>query len=77
MQDMLKGSFDSETMAMLARVLDEALKASTGFRHAPLNDAELQNLSTRLGRTIVSAYNTGETDPKTLKIVAVKSILKE
>ena len=30
MQDMLKGSFDSETMAMLASVLDEALKASTG-----------------------------------------------
>jgi hypothetical protein len=77
MQDKLKGSFDSETMAMLARVLDEALNASMGFRHAPLNDAELQNLSTRLGRTIVSTYNTGETDPKTLKILAVRSILKE
>ena len=55
MQDKLKGSFDSETMAMLTRVLDEALKASMGFRHAPLNDAELQNLNTRLGRVIVSA----------------------
>ena len=77
MQDKPRGSFDSETMAMLARVLDEAVKALIGFRHAPLNDAELQNLSTRLGRIIVNAYNTGETDPKTLKIVAVKSILKE
>jgi len=77
MQDKLKGSFDSETMAMLTRVLDEALKASMGFRHAPLNDTELQNLKTRLGRIIVSGYNTGETDPNALKIAAVKSILKE
>ena len=77
MKDKLKGSFDSETMAMLARVLDEALKALMGFRHAPLGDTELQNLSTRIGRIVVSTYNTGETDPKTLEIVAVKSILKE
>jgi hypothetical protein len=33
MQDNPKGSFDSETMAMLTRVLDEALEASMRFRN--------------------------------------------
>ena len=55
---------------MLARVLSDVLEA-TGVG---LGEAEMQELSSRLGKVIMDSFVAGETDPKDLKKIAVESV---
>jgi hypothetical protein len=61
-----------EELAMLERVLEDALKAVVGGRVAA--NLELDQLRERLGRIIMDGYTAGDRDPEALKNAAVESI---
>jgi hypothetical protein len=68
------GVYTSEELAMLSRVLDEALKVVVELSGTRLSDEEMQELSSRLGKVIMDHFTAGETDPERLKEIAVESI---
>ena len=65
------GYYNPEQLAMLSRVLKEALRAVDG---AFTSNAEIGDLGTLLGRVIISRYEAGEREPEALKSAAVESI---
>jgi hypothetical protein len=69
--DMANGTYNSEDLAMLSRVLEEALAAT--IDGVAVTDAEMQELSSRLGKVIMDRFTAGETDPEVLKRIAVES----
>jgi hypothetical protein len=66
--------YGSEDLALLSRVLDESLKVVVESTGAPLSDEEMQDLSSRLGKVIMDHFEAGETDPESLKSIAVESV---
>ena len=71
MQVQLNNAYSPEQLAMLTRVLEEALAASDG----PLaRDFRFEELRSRLGKVIIDQFARGETDPEMLKIIAVNTI---
>ena len=65
------GYYDPEQLAMLSRVLHEAVRAVDG---AFTSDGDIRDLGTVLGRVIMSRYEAGERDPEALRNAAVESI---
>jgi hypothetical protein len=68
------GVYTSEELAMLSRVLDEALKVVVELSGTRLGDEEMEELSSRLGKVIMDHFTAGETDPERLKTIAIESI---
>jgi hypothetical protein len=68
------GVYTSEELAMLSRVLDEALRVVVELSGAPLSDEEMQDLSSRMGKVIMDQLEAGETDPDALKKMAIESV---
>jgi hypothetical protein len=64
--------YGSGDLAMLSRVLEEALIAATDG--AGLTGIDIQELSSRLGKVIMDRFTAGETDPETLKTMALESV---
>ena len=51
--------YNPEQLAMLSRVLNEALRAGVDFNGASTNDEEIGEFATLLGRVIISRYEAG------------------
>jgi hypothetical protein len=66
------GSYNSEDLAILSRVLDEALKEK--LEGASVSEEQHKELGSRLGKVIMDRFEAGETDPERLKKDAVESI---
>jgi hypothetical protein len=64
--------YSSDDLAMLSRVLEGAVAASTNG--ATLTERQIQELISRLGKVIMDRFTAGETDPEALKQVAVESV---
>jgi hypothetical protein len=71
MVDKPSRTYNSDDLAMLSRVLEEARDATVNG--ADLSELEMQELSTQLGKVIMDCFITGETDPERLKAIAVES----
>jgi hypothetical protein len=69
-------SYGPEELAMLASVLEEAVKSILQTTGSPASDAALQELRTRVGKVIMDRVEAGETHPELLKQAAVKSVLE-
>jgi hypothetical protein len=59
-------------LAMLTRVLEEALDAS--INGAGLAELQIQELSSRLGKVIMDRFTEGKTDPEILKRLALEGV---
>jgi hypothetical protein len=57
-------------------VLKEALKALK-CDAAPVSDAQVQEVGSRLAKAIMSHFEAGESDPEVLKTIAVNSVRRE
>jgi hypothetical protein len=66
-------SKNSDDLAMLSRVLEEALRETIDGGPATA-DAEMQELSSRLGKVIMDNFTAGQTDPDVLKTMAIESV---
>jgi len=66
------GSCDPEQLAMLSRVLNEALRAAADG--ASVSDAEIGDLRALLGRVIITRFEAGEREPEALMSAAMESI---
>jgi len=66
--------YNSDHLNMLSRVLEEAIAATLQFNGRSRSDAQIQELSSRLGKIIMDRFTAGETDPERLKEVALESI---
>jgi hypothetical protein len=66
------GYCNPEQLAMLSRVLKEALRSAADG--ASVSDAEVGDLGTLLGRVIMARYEAGEREPEALKSAAMESI---
>jgi hypothetical protein len=69
---MANGTYNSDDLAMLARVLEEALAAA--IDGGAITDAEKQELSASLGKVIMDTFTAGEIDPEVLKQAALDSV---
>jgi hypothetical protein len=67
-------SYGPEELAMLASVLEEAVKSILQTTGSPASDAALQELRTRVGKVIMDRVEAGEIHPELLKQAAVKSV---
>lgn len=65
-------SYDPDTLAMLYRALDEALRRAIPGIDA-LDDASQQAIRTKLARALIRAYENGERDPELLAIIGAQS----
>ena len=74
MQNKSNGFYNSDQLKMLSRVLGEALAATISSNGSTVNDGEVEELTSRLGRAVINHFIAGETDPEMLKILAIKSI---
>jgi hypothetical protein len=68
------GAYSSEDLVMLARVLDDARTAVVELRGVRLSEAELKELSARLGQVIMERFTAGERDPAVLKKTAIENV---
>jgi sensor histidine kinase regulating citrate/malate metabolism len=66
------GFYSSDDLAMLSRVLEEALIVSVDG--SKLSESTIQELISRLGNLIMNRFKAGETNPERLKAIAVESI---
>jgi sensor histidine kinase regulating citrate/malate metabolism len=66
------GFYSSDDLAMLSRVLEEALIVS--IDGSKLSESAIQELIARLGNLIMNRFKAGETNPEKLKAIAVESI---
>jgi hypothetical protein len=66
--------YNSDHLNMLSRVLEETMAAMLQFNGRSRSDAQIQELSSRLGKIIMDRFAAGETDPERLKEVALESI---
>jgi hypothetical protein len=64
--------YSSEDLAMLTRVLEEALIVSVDGRG--LSVPAIQELIARLGKVLMDHFKAGETDAERLKAIAVESV---
>jgi hypothetical protein len=69
------GSYSSDDLTILSRVLEEAL--TEGIDGAGLTDPAVQDLRSRLGKVIMDHFTAGEIDPERLKAIAVESIQRQ
>lgn len=65
-------SYDPETLSVLLRVYDEAWVEILGILGAKPVDAA--TLRSDLAMRIMAAANSGERDPKRLKLIALRAI---
>jgi hypothetical protein len=65
-------AYNSDDLAMLSRVLEEAMNAT--IDGADLTELEMKELSSRLSKVIMDRFTAGETDPERLKAIAVESV---
>jgi hypothetical protein len=72
MQNQPNRPYNSDDLAMLTRVLEEALIVSIDGRG--LSVPAIQELISRIGNLIMDRFTAGETDPEKLKAIAVESI---
>jgi hypothetical protein len=61
-----------DDLAMLARVLEEALEAS--INGAAFTEQAIQEMKPRLGKVIMESFVAGETNPARLKKIAIESV---
>jgi hypothetical protein len=64
--------YSSDDLRMLARVFEEALQAI--IDHAPLNETQIRELSSQLGKVLMNRFTAGENDPERLKKIAIESV---
>jgi hypothetical protein len=64
--------YGSDDLAMLSRVLEEALIAATDG--AGLTDIEIQELSSRLGKVIMDRFTAGKTGPENFRTMALEKM---
>jgi FtsZ-binding cell division protein ZapB len=67
--------FNSDDLAMLSRVLEEAVNAT--IDGVDLTQLEMEELSSRLGKVLMDRFTAGETDPERLKAIAVESVRQQ
>jgi hypothetical protein len=67
--------YNSDDLAMLSRVLEEAVNAT--IDGADLTQLEMEELSSRLGKVLMDQFTAGETDPERLKAIAVESVRQQ
>ena len=72
MTDRSTGIYGPDDLAMLSRVLEEALDAS--LNGARLTDLQIEELNSRLGEVIIDCFTAGETDPEILKRLALGDV---
>jgi hypothetical protein len=68
--------YNSDDLRMLSRVLKEALE-DLECDAAPVSDAQVQEVGSRLAKAIMNHFEAGETDPDVLKAIAVNSMRRE
>ena len=74
MQVQLNNAYDPEQLAMLTRVLEEALAAIVNCDGPLARDFPIEEVRSRLGKVIIDQFAIGETDPEVLKIIAVNTM---
>jgi FtsZ-binding cell division protein ZapB len=67
--------FNSDDLAMLSRVLEEAVNAT--IDGVDLTQLEMEELSSRLGKVLMDRFTAGETDPERLKAIAVENVRQQ
>jgi hypothetical protein len=72
MQTRPNGSYSSDDLVMLSRVLEEALIVSVDG--SALSESAIKELISRIGNLIMDRFKAGETDPEVLKKIAVQSV---
>jgi hypothetical protein len=65
-------TYDPETVGLLKRVFDEAWRDILGIIVAPPLDPDA--MRSVLAKRIMAAVNSGERDPKRLKLIAIDAI---
>jgi hypothetical protein len=65
-------AYTPQELAVLSRVLDEAGQEIIVMRPMPLTSSEEHALKLWLARVIMATYSRGETDPATIKQIALQ-----
>jgi hypothetical protein len=65
-------SYSSDDLAMLSRVLEEAVAAS--IDGGALTELQIRELTSQLGKVLMDRFVAGETNPEVLKQAALDSI---
>ena len=66
--------YDPDQLAMLSRVLREALSETLDLVGSGESEPDVEELTSRLGKVIMDQFIAGETDPEFLKLIAIKSM---
>jgi DNA-directed RNA polymerase alpha subunit len=74
MQVQSNNTYEPEQLAMLTRVLDEALAAIVNCDGPSGRNCPVEELRAHLGKVIIDQFAMGETDPEMLKIIAVNTM---
>jgi hypothetical protein len=65
-------SYSSDDLAMLSRVLEEAVAA--GIDGGGLTELQIRELTSQLGKALMDRFVAGESNPELLKQAALDSI---
>jgi hypothetical protein len=74
LQDKSRRFYGPDELALLASVLEKALKDAVIVNGTPVADVDLQDLGARLGRVIMDHFAAGETDAEVLKKIALERV---
>ena len=66
--------YDPDQLAMLSRVLREALSETLDLVGSGGSEPDVEELTSRLGKVIMDQFIAGETNPEFLKLIAIKSM---